>query len=454
MARLMISISGIRGVVGDGLTPQLIVNFAQAFGTYLGGGKVVVGRDSRVTGPMAKHAVFAGLMAAGIDVIDIGICPTPSVQMAVKTLKAHGGIAITASHNPIEWNALKLIDSSGMFLDEAQGKKVVAVVQSGEYRNVGWDQVGKPEIYENAVEDHIKAILKLKLIDVDEIARRKFKVVVDCVNGAGGTLLPGLLQELGCETIFINEEPTGLFPRAPEPLPENITELCERVKVEKADIGFAVDPDVDRLAIVSEKGEPFGEEYSLVSAANYVMSKKDGPIVVNASVTKAIDDIASKYNTEVHRTKVGEIYVAKKMKRLKAAIGGEGNGGVILPELHLGRDAPLAIALTLQQLAVTRMKASELRASLPQYFQAKNRIEIKDFDVNFILKEIEKKYKKEQIDKIDGLKILWTDSWVHIRPSNTEPIIRIYSEAKTKEEAEALGYRFIHEVESVLKKTK
>ncbi|NOZ60639.1 MAG: phosphoglucosamine mutase [Calditrichaeota bacterium] len=450
----MISISGIRGIVGDGLTPQMSVNFAQAFGTYIGGGKVVVGRDSRVTGPMVKHAVFSGLMASGVDVIDIGVCPTPTVQMAVKKLKAHGGIAITASHNPIEWNALKLIDSSGMFLDESQGKKVIAVVEKNGYRSVGWDQIGKPEVYENAIQDHIKAILKLRLIDVDEIARRKFKLVVDCVNGAGGTILPALLHELGCEVIFINEEPTGLFPRAPEPLPENITELCERVKVEKADVGFAVDPDVDRLAIVSEKGEPFGEEYSLVSAANYVLSKNDGPVVVNASVSRAVDVVAAKYNTEVYRTKVGEIYVAKKMKKVKAAIGGEGNGGVILPELHLGRDAPLAIALTLQQLAMTRMKASELHGSLPQYFQAKNRIEIKDHNVAQILKEIEKRYKNEQIDKIDGLKILWEDSWVHIRPSNTEPIIRIYSEAKTKEEAEALGYRFIHEVEDVIKKSK
>lgn len=454
MSRLMISISGIRGVVGDGLTPQVVVKFAQAFGTYLGGGKVVVGRDSRVTGPMVKHSVFSGLMAAGVDVIDIGICPTPTVQMAVKELKAHGGIAITASHNPIEWNALKLIDASGMFLDESQGKKVIDIVDKEKFRNVTWDQIGKPEIYENAIEDHIKAILKLKLIDVEEIASRKFKVVVDCVNGAGGTILPDLLANLGVQAVFMNEEPTGLFPRAPEPLPENIGDLCERVRAEKADIGFAVDPDVDRLAIVSEKGEPFGEEYTLVSAANYVLSHKDGPIAVNASVTRAIDDIAAKYNTEVHRTKVGEIYVAKKMKKIKAAIGGEGNGGVILPELHLGRDAPLAIALTLQQLAVTRMKASELRDSLPQYYQSKNRIEIKNFDVSKIMEALEKRHNKEQVDKIDGLKLIYRDSWVHVRPSNTEPIIRIYSEARHKEEADALGFQLINEIKEIIKENK
>ena len=452
MSNLMVSISGIRGVVGDGLTPQTIVNFAQAFGTYLGSGRVVVGRDSRVTGPMVKHGVFAGLMAAGCDVVDIGLCPTPTVQMAVKKLKARGGVAITASHNPIEWNALKLIDSTGLFLDETQGKKVIKNVNNDEFRNVTWDQIGKSEYYEHAIEDHIKAILKLKLINPEEIAQRKFKVVVDCVNGAGGTILPSLLNQLGCETIFINEEPTGLFPRKPEPLPEHLTDLCEKVKLEKADIGFAVDPDVDRLAIVSEEGKPFGEEYTLVSAVNYVLSKKDGPIVVNASATQAVDDIAATYNTKVFRTKVGEVYVAQKMKQVKAAIGGEGNGGVLLPELHLGRDAPLAIALTLQQLAVTGMKASELRQSLPQYYQAKNRIEIKDLDMSSILDEILRKYEKERIDTTDGVKILWSDHWVHIRPSNTEPIVRIYSEARTMEEADALGYKFIQDIENIFKK--
>ena len=450
MPNLMISISGIRGIVGDGLTPQTVLNFAMGLGSYLGGGKVIIGRDSRVTGPMVQHAVISGLLATGCDVVDIGVCPTPTVQMTVEKLKARGGIAITASHNPIEWNALKLIDSSGMFLDETQGKEVLKNVEKNDYRNVTWDQVGKLEKYEKAIDDHIKAILKLKLIDIDEIAKRKFKVVVDCVNGAGGTILPSLLKQLGCETTFINEEPTGLFPRSPEPLPENITELCEKVKSEKADIGFAVDPDVDRLAIVSDEGKPFGEEYTLVSAVNFVLSKKNGPIVVNASVTQAIDDVAAKFNTKVFRTKVGEIFVAQKMKKEKAAIGGEGNGGVLLPELHLGRDAPLAIALTLQQLASSGMSSTELHQSLPQYFQGKNRIEIKDLDVNSVLDAILKKYKKENIDKTDGIKILWKDRWVHIRPSNTEPIIRIYSEAKSSEEAEALGFKFIQAIQEII----
>jgi phosphomannomutase len=452
VSKLMISISGIRGVVGNGLTPQLIVNFAQAFGTYLGNGKVVVGRDSRVTGPMVKHAVFSGLLAAGCDVIDIGMCPTPTVQMAVEQLGTRGGISITASHNPIEWNALKLIDSSGLFLDEAQGNKVIKFVEQNHLQNVAWDQVGKIELNDTAIDHHINSILKLNLIEPEKIAAKKFKVIVDCVNGAGATILPQLLEKLGCEAIFINEEPTGLFPRAPEPLPENLKELCKKIKSVKADIGFAVDPDVDRLAIVSEKGVPLGEEYTLVLAVNYVLQKKNGPVVVNASVTMAIDDIAAKYNTEVIRTKVGEIFVSQKMKEVNAAVGGEGNGGVILPELHLGRDAPAGIALTLQQLALFEGKISELYRSLPQYHISKNRVELTNINVSDLLDAIVEKYKKQKVDLTDGIKILWRNRWVQIRPSNTEPIIRIYSEAKTVEEANALGFKFVKEIKTLIKK--
>jgi len=447
----MVSVSGVRGIVGDGLTSQNVMQFAQAFGNYLGNGEVVVGRDSRVTGPMFKHAVFAGLMAAGCDIIDIGVCSTPTAQMAVEKLNARGGIVITASHNPIQWNALKLLDSTGMFLDELQGNKVIERVENEEFHNVKWDQVGKVKTYENAIEDHLKAILKLDVVSSSTIAKKQFKVVIDCVNGAGGTILPSLMQALDCQTVFINEEPTGLFPRSPEPLPENLNELCEKVVSEKADIGFAVDPDVDRLAIVSEEGKPLGEEYTLVLAIKYILKKKDGPIVVNASVTQAVDDLAEKYNTKIIRTKVGEIHVAKKMKQVKAAIGGEGNGGVILPDLHLGRDAPLGIALTLQQLAEFKGTISELHQSLPQYFQSKNRIDIKGMDVSFVMDSIIKNHKKDNIDKTDGVKILWADGWVHIRPSNTEPIIRIYSEAKSVEEADALGFKFINEIRGITK---
>jgi len=449
----MTSILGVRGVVGDGLTPQVIVNFAQAFGTYLGNGKVVVGRDSRVTGPMVKHAVFSGLLASGCDVIDVGICPTPTIQMAVEHLKARGGITITASHNPIEWNALKFIDSSGIFLDETQGKKVIKFVEKNNFQNVAWNQVGKIELYDEAIEHHIKSILKLSVIEPEKIVEKKFKVVIDCVNGAGGTILPQLLEILGCDVVVINEEPTGLFPRAPEPLPENLKELCKKVKSVKADIGFAVDPDVDCLAIVSEKGKPLGEEYTLALAVSYVLQKKNGPVVVNTSVSKVVDDIAKKYDTEVIRTKVGEIFVAQKMKEVKAAIGGEGNGGIILSDLHLGRDAPLGIALILQQLALSGKTISELYASLPQYFQSKNKFELKEFSVTTVLDAIIEKYKKQKIDLTDGVKILWRNRWVQIRPSNTEPILRIYSEAKTAEEANALSFKFIKEIEKITNKT-
>ncbi len=446
MAKLMVSISGIRGVVGDGLTPELILRYAQAFGVYLGGGKVVVGRDSRITGPMVKHAVLSGLMAVGCDVIDIGVCPTPTVEMAVEHFNARGGIAITASHNPIEWNALKLIDSSGMFLDEIQGGKVIQLANAGQFQFVPWDRIGKTELNNTAIAHHIDSILRLNLISPEKIAARKFKVVVDCVNGAGGTILPQLFQRLGCEVVFINEEPTGLFPRPPEPLPENLKELCQAVKGNGADLGFAVDPDVDRLAIIDENGNPLGEEYTLALAVNFVLQKRHGPVAVNVSVTQAIDEIAAKYGVPVFRTKVGEIHVAKKMKEVKAVIGGEGNGGVILPELHLGRDAPVGIALTLQHLAEFGGTIGELQRSLPQYAIAKNRIEVGDTNIAQVLEAITEKYRDHRLDMTDGLKILWPDHWVQIRPSNTEPIIRIYSEARTMDQANALAYQFVEEI--------
>ena len=449
MSKLMVSVSGIRGIIGEGLTPLEVVKYTQAFGTYLGSGKVVVGRDSRVTGEMVKSAVLSGLMAVGCDVIDIGVCPTPTVQMTVEKLQARGGIAVTASHNPIEWNALKLIDSSGLFLDEEQGKKVIEYAQNEKFNYVIWENIGKIDRYENAIQDHIAAIFKLQFIDVDLIRSKKFKVVIDCVNGAGGTFVPQLLSELNCEVITLNEEPNGLFPRAPEPVPENLTELCEKVKSVKADIGFAVDPDVDRLAIVSEKGVPLGEEYTLALAVNYVAQKKRGPIVVNASVSMAIDDLAKKYHSKVIRTKVGEVHVSSKMRKENAAIGGEGNGGVILPELHLGRDAPLGIALTLQQLAEFDGKVSDLHKSLPQYFQVKKKVNLDQIKPDVAMKKIVEEFSNEKIDRTDGIKILWEHEWVHIRPSNTEPIIRVMSEAKTQEQAEAICYKFMKFIESL-----
>ncbi|MBD3290694.1 phosphoglucosamine mutase [candidate division KSB1 bacterium] len=449
MSRLMVSVSGIRGIIGEGLTPSEVIKYTQAFGTYVGSGKVVVGRDSRVTGEMVKSAVISGLLAVGCDVIDIGICPTPTVQMAVEKLKARGGIAVTASHNPIEWNALKLIDSSGLFVDEEQGKKVIEYAEKSNFNYVIWEKIGKIDHYKNAIQDHINAILKLKYIDPDLIRSKEFKVVADCVNGAGGTTVPQLLRELNCDVITINEEPNGLFPRAPEPVPENLSELCEKVKSVKADIGFAVDPDVDRLAVVSENGVPLGEEYTLALAVNYIAQKKRGPIVVNASVSKVIDDLAEKYHSKVIRTKVGEIHVATRMRKENAAIGGEGNGGVILPELHLGRDAPLGIALTLQQLAEFGGKISDLQKKLPQYYQVKRKINLDQVEPEQVMEKIVDEFSDEKIDRTDGIKILWDNEWVHIRPSNTEPIIRVMSEAKTQEQAEAICYKFMKFIEGI-----
>lgn len=449
MNKLMISVSGIRGIVGDGLTPEVVTNYAAAFGTFTGQGRVVIGRDSRVSGEMVMAAALAGLEAVGCDVIDVGICPTPTIQLAVENLKAVGGIAVTASHNPIQWNALKLIAKQGLFLDEREGKKVQEIAGSKDFEFATWDKVGHRTTYLRAVADHINAILDLKYINTHALRKRKFKVAVDCVNGAGSTLIPELLDKLGCQIVPLNCEPTGLFPRIPEPLPENLVELCRLVKKEEVDVGFAVDPDADRLAIVSERGIPLGEEYTLALAVKFLLGKRRGTVVVNASTTKAIEDVAAEYGSTVERTKVGEIHVAKKMQQIKATIGGEGNGGVILPDIHLGRDAPVAIALTLQHLLEWGESLSELYLSLPQYVMAKRKIELANADLDAMMAEVEKRYSQENCDFTDGIKILWRDSWVHLRKSNTEPVIRIIAEARSKEKADQICHKFIEELTEI-----
>ncbi|HEX9652564.1 MAG TPA: phosphoglucosamine mutase [bacterium] len=438
MSKLMISVSGMRGIVGGGLTPAIMIDFAQAFGAYLDGGKVVVGRDSRVSGEMFQKAAVSGLMAVGCDIIDIGVCPTPTTQLTVEKLEAAGGIMITASHNPIMWNGLKLIGPDGLFLDAEQGEKVVHISKAKSYSFVTWDKLGVAVAYSKAITEHIEAILKLKYVDIESIRRRKFKVVLDCVCGAGGNLVPRLLNELGCLTVQINCEPTGLFPRNPEPLPENLTELCEVVKKERADLGIAVDPDSDRLALVSEKGEPLGEEKTLALAVKHILSRKDGPVVINASTSLVTEDVAKSHGAEVIRTKVGEIYVAKKMREVGAVIGGEGNGGVILPDVHLGRDAPVGIALALQQLVEFGGTLSALSASLPEYVIVKSKIELGEMAPAAALEKIQKVYRSEKLDFTDGIKIIRPNSWVHIRASNTEPIIRVIAEAPTAKEAHEL----------------
>ncbi len=448
MKTLMVSVSGVRGVVGEGLTPQVAMNFAQAFGSYVGGGTVVLGRDSRITGPMLRHAVLAGLTAVGCDVLDLGIVPTPTTQLATERLHARGGIIITASHNPIMWNGLKMLAADGLFLDAEQGGRVLDLSKQQEGAYAKFDQLGDVQPYRDAVDDHIRAILELPYIDVERIRRRRFKVALDCVCGAGGVLLPALLERLGCGVIGIHCEPSGRFPRNPEPLPENLGELCATVQETAADVGFAVDPDSDRLAIVSEKGQPLGEEYTLALAVQFLLQKKAGPVVVNVSTTRAIDDIGAQFGVEVVRTKVGEIHVAKRMREVGAVIGGEGNGGVILPDVHLGRDAPVGIALTLEHLAESERTIGELFESLPQYVMSKRRIELSGIDPQRAVEVLRQRYASQRLDLTDGVKVLWERSWVHVRPSNTEPILRVLAEAPTREQAETLAADVVKQVQA------
>ena len=449
---VMISVSGIRGIVGQGLTPELVVRYATAVGSYLQEGRVMVGQDSRVTGDMLKAAVLSGLLSVGCTPVDLSVCPTPTVQLAVQNSEAVGGIAITASHNPIEWNALKLLGSEGLFLDEKEGEKIKKIVEKNRSRFVPWDRIGQIERYEKAIDDHITAVLEIPYINVNAIQDRKFRVAFDCVNGAGGAILPKLLQKLGCTLFPLNEEPSGRFAHPPEPVPENLYDLCKVVQQRRADIGFAVDPDVDRLAIVAETGEPIGEEYTVTLAARFVLTKKKGTVVVNVSTTRAIDDVAKEMGVDILRTPVGEIHVAKKMKAEHSVIGGEGNGGVILPEVHLGRDAPVAIALTLQHLLEYEKPISKLWKDLPQYAITKKKIPTHESHPDKILKNLGEKYRNEALNWTDGLKISRPDSWIHIRPSNTEPVIRIIAEAKTKKESEMLCDRFIEEIQKIQKK--
>lgn len=438
MAKLMVSVSGVRGIVGDGFSPEIALNFAQAFGTYVNSGKVVIGRDSRVTGDMLLNAVTAGLLSVGCDIFDIGVCPTPTTQMAVEQLKATGGIMITASHNPIMWNGLKLLGADGLFLDAEQGEQVLKHSHSKDYPYATWDKMGLRVVYSKAVAEHLEAILHLPYLKIGKIRERHFKVVLDCVNGAGSVMVPQLLTKLGCDVIELNCEPSGLFTRNPEPLPENLTELGVRVAAENADLGIAVDPDSDRLALVSETGQPLGEERTLALAVQFILKQKKGPVVINASTSLASEDVARAAGVDVYRTKVGEINVAKKMREVSAAIGGEGNGGVILPDLHLGRDAPAGIALILQYLADFGGKISELNATLPTYVITKDKVELKNLDPKVALEKIQAAYANEKLDLIDGVKVLRDKSWVHIRASNTEPIIRVIAEAPTAAEAEGL----------------
>jgi phosphomannomutase len=445
MPTLMVSISGIRGIVGDGLDPEVLVNFTNAYADLVSEGTVIVGRDARISGEMVQSIVTGTLIAKGLNVVDIGICPTPTVQLTVKKLKASGGIVISASHNPNEWNALKLLNSTGQFMSLEENKVLIELVDSGKKTFKPWDKLGK-KTFSDGVKDHIKDVLNLKYIDVNEIRKRNFKVLIDCVNGAGVYVIPNLLKEFGCKVIEMNCEKTGIFPRFPEPLPENLTETMKAVKESKADLGIVVDPDVDRLVLITDEGEPFSEENTITQAVKFILSKQKGNVVVNLSTTRAVDDIAEAAGCKVYRSPVGEANVVKKMKELDAVIGGEGSGGVIYPALHYGRDALVGIAITLQHLLEFGKPISELKKALPEYFISKEKIELGNIKPDDIINSLTKKYKSEKINIGDGLRIDFDDHWVHFRKSNTEPIVRIITEAKTKAKAEELSQKYFEKL--------
>ncbi|HEX2867955.1 MAG TPA: phosphoglucosamine mutase [Ignavibacteriales bacterium] len=448
MPTLMVSISGIRGIVGDGLDPEVLVKYTSAYADFCGKGKIVVGRDARVTGDMVRSIVNGTLAAKGFEVIDIGIVPTPTVQYTVKTLKASGGIAISASHNPNEWNALKLLNSTGQFMTPEENLELQKILLSGKNQYPAWDKVGKITYYEEGLKRHVNDVLSLKHIDAEAIRKRKFKVLADCVNGAGVYVIPQLLRELGCEVVELNCQKTGIFPRLPEPLPENLTETMKAVKDSGADLGVVVDPDVDRLVLITDKGEPFGEENTITQAVKFVLSKEKGNVAVNLSTTRAVDDVAREAGCSVFRSPVGEANVVKKMKEVNAVIGGEGSGGVIYPALHYGRDALVGVAITLQHLLEFKGRLSELKKALPEYFIAKRKIELGSKNPDDIIKILTQKYSSEKINTEDGLRIDFPDHWVHFRKSNTEPIIRCITEAKSQAEAEKYIDNYFGEIKS------
>ncbi len=449
MSTLMVSISGIRGIVGESLTPQVIVEYTSAFAEFIKQGKVIVGRDARITGQMVKSLTVGTLLAKGLDVTDIGIVPTPTVQFMVKTLEAQGGIVITASHNPNEWNALKLLNSTGQFMSPDEHALLKTFLGKESFYE-SWQKIGRYSEFYSAIDKHIDAILNLGIIDVEKIRERNFRVLLDCVNGAGVYSVPKLLDRLGVEYIKMNCEETGIFPRLPEPVPENLVDTMAAVKKSNVDLGIVVDPDVDRLVLITEKGEPFIEENTITQVVQFILSKTAGNVVVNLSTTRAVDDVSKEFGCKVFRSPVGEANVVQKMKEVDAVIGGEGSGGVIYPDLHYGRDALVGIALTLQHLADKNITLSELKTKLPEYFISKKKIELKGVKPDEVIKNLIFKYQNQNINTDDGLRIDFDDHWVHLRKSNTEPIIRIIVEAKSKLLAESLAEKYLNEIKELV----
>jgi phosphomannomutase len=459
---LIKSISGIRGTIGgrpgESLTPLDIVKFTSAYGTWVKAReksgarvKVVVGRDARISGEIARKIVVGTLNGLGIDVVDIGLATTPTVEIAVIREKASGGIILTASHNPKQWNALKLLNNKGEFISDSDGKEILAMAEKDEYSYAEVDQLGKEET-KDYTQAHIDEVLSLKYVNREAIAKKGFRVSIDCVNSVGGIVLPRLLKALGVkEVIELYCEPDGIFPHNPEPLPEHLTEIAKVTREKGADLGFVVDPDVDRLAIINEDGTMFGEEYTLVAISDYILSNGKGNTVSNLSSSRALRDVTLKHGGSYTAAAVGEVNVVTTMKNTNAVIGGEGNGGIIYPASHYGRDALVGIALFLSHLALSDKACSQLRATYPPYFISKNKIELKQgIDVDGLLLKVKEKYKNEQVNDVDGVKIDFPSEWVHLRKSNTEPIIRIYAESSTSERADELAKSMIAVIKSLL----
>jgi phosphomannomutase len=436
MRRLMIGVSGVRGVVGETLTPELLTRLGEAFGTYTKGGTIVVGRDTRTSGEMVKHAVLSGLLSAGCHIVDLGIAATPSAAMMVRSLHADGGVVISASHNAAEWNALKFFRPDGVYLDDMQGRQLLDLYYQGDFHQVNWNEVQEVTEDHSATDRHIERVLDL--VDARRLRRRKFRVALDCCNGAGVEVATKFLQRVGCTVIPLYCEPDGIFPRTPEPAKENVTELTRLVKREEADIGFALDPDADRVAFVSEKGKYIGEEYSLVLCAQYVLSRTPGPVVTNVSTSRMIDDVAAAFDCEVLRSPVGEVNCADRMMEVEAAIGGEGNGGVIHPAVNYSRDSITGMALMLEYMLESGKTVSELVADAPRYTMLKTKVECDRMGIMGLLRDLQKEADCETIDTQDGMKLNWPDAWVHLRASNTEPVLRIIAEAKTQKRAREL----------------
>lgn len=454
---LIKSISGIRGTIGgqtgDTLNPLDIVKFVTAYAEYIrrsgksSNGKIVVGRDARISGEMVRSIVCGTLMGVGYDVVDIGLATTPTTELAVRMSGADGGIIITASHNPRQWNALKLLNCEGEFLDKYAGNEVLDIAEKENFEYADVDSLGHYIKNDTFNCRHIDSVLALSLVDVEAVKNAHFRVCVDAINSVGGVILPGLLEALGVEYEILNGEPTGDFAHNPEPLEKNLGGIMERMRSGEFNLGIVVDPDVDRLAFICEDGRMFGEEYTLVSVADYVLSHTPGNTVSNLSSTRALRDVTEKHGGIYTASAVGEVNVTTKMKEVGAVIGGEGNGGVIYPESHYGRDALVGIALFLSSLANKGCKVSELRATFPDYYIAKNRIDLTpSTDVDAILEKVKQMYSNEQVNDVDGVKIDFPDKWVHLRKSNTEPIIRVYSEASTMDEADALGKKIMQVV--------